>query len=736
MKLLGSPHSLENFPIAIAMIDMDFQIKDYSKIWLKEFPIAKNNKEFNFNGIASIPDKVKKSVQNIINKTIGCSQRLETLNALNVWHKWSISAAIDHDNCVNGATVIVENITNQKRKNYLLKNAQKVAGIGAWEFNLITNTLYWSSTTKKIYEVADDFVPSIEEGIQRYKAGTHREKITQLVSEAISEGKPWDTELIIITAKNNEKWVRAKGEVELSNGKTVRLFGTFQDIDKQKRKDLKFNKLTNRLKIATKTAKIGIWEYNYQTNHLFWSDEMFELYNLKKHGFNGHSSFWNQSLHPDDKEFCSKKIEESLAKKEDFEIEFRIKHPDGKTRHIKSVAYVELDCQKNNVVKLVGANWDITELKNTKLQLSKTEESLQQAFDNSSVGMALISLEGKWINVNSSLCNSVGYSKEEMIETKINEITHPDDLTKDSLFLKQMHLGEIANYTVDKRFYHKNGTIINAILTVTTVKKVSGNLSHFMAQLIDISPMIASENRTKSLLEITKNQNNSLLNFAHIVSHNLRSHATNLLMLTDFIKEESDPKEKEHLEVMLQNASVGLNETVHHLNEVVHITTNAQENLQNVGLLSSIKRVKQNISAILDENNVRCIINIPNNLKVKAVSAYLDSILLNLFTNSVKYKSEKRDLVIELNYKIMNDTVVLYFLDNGQGIDLIRHHKKIFGMYKTFHQHKDAKGIGLFITKNQIEAMSGTIKVESTVDKETLFILTFKKPNSVKNKHI
>ena len=239
--------------------------------------------------------------------------------------------------------------------------------------------------------------------------------------------------------------------------------------------------------------------------------------------------------------------------------------------------------------------------------------------------------------------------------------------------------------------------------------------------------MIAAENKTKSLLEITKNQNNSLLNFAHIVSHNLRSHATNLLMLTNFIKDEKDPNEKAHLEVMLQNASESLNETVHHLNDVVHISTNAEENLQNVDLLTSIKRVEKNISAILEENNVKCLINIPKNLTIKAVPAYLDSILLNLFTNSVKYKSEKRDLVIELNFKIKNDDVILYFLDNGQGIDLERHQNKIFGMYKTFHQHKDAKGIGLFITKNQIEAMNGSITVESTVDKETLFILTFKK---------
>ncbi|WP_159447280.1 PAS domain-containing sensor histidine kinase [Cellulophaga tyrosinoxydans] len=733
MKLISPLHSLSAFPFAIAIIDLNFHIKDYSEIWIEEFPFPKNGTEISLKNLNILSEKLIKCINDVASNHVISYKKIEIKSKNNNWYSWNIAKAIDEEGNISGIILSAENITYQKREIQLLNNAVQVAQIGSWELDLLSNKLYWSSITKYIHDLTDDFIPSLEQGINFYKPGKHREKIAKLVNNAITSGKPWDTELIIITAKNVEKWVRAKGEVEFVNGKCIRVFGTFQDINKQKLKDLKYNEVTNRLKIATKTARIGIWEYNYENKHLFWSNEMFSLYNIDKQKFNGHSSFWNQSLHPDDKEFCSKKIEECLAKKEDFEIEFRIIVPNGKIRHIKSVACVELDSSENNIVKLVGANWDISELIHSKLQLSKTEESLQQAFENSSVGMALISLEGNWINVNSSLCNSVGYSKEEMIQTKITNITHPDDLSKDTEFLKQMHLGEISNYTVNKRFYHKNGSIITANLTVTTVKKVSGHLSHFIAQLIDISPMIAAENKTKSLLEITKNQNNSLLNFAHIVSHNLRSHATNLLMLTNFIKDETDPNEKAHLEVMLQNASESLNETVHHLNDVVHISTNAEENLRSVNLFNSVKRVKKNISAILEENNAKCVINIPKNLKIKAVPAYLDSILLNLFTNSVKYKSEKRDLVIELNFKIKNDDVILYFLDNGQGIDLERHQNKIFGMYKTFHQHKDAKGIGLFITKNQIEAMNGSITVESIVDKETLFILTFKKAEQIKN---
>ena len=141
--------------------------------------------------------------------------------------------------------------------------------------------------------------------------------------------------------------------------------------------------------------------------------------------------------------------------------------------------------------------------------------------------------------------------------------------------------------------------------------------------------------------------------------------------------------------------------------------------------MKAIKSVEKNISALLQEKNVKYNFEIPEDLNITAVPAYLESILLNLLTNSIKYSSPNRRPEINITTIIKNENIILNFSDNGQGIDLIRHGEKLFGMYKTFHEHEDAKGIGLFITKNQIEAMNGSIKVISEVDKGTTFILTF-----------
>ena len=177
---------------------------------------------------------------------------------------------------------------------------------------------------------------------------------------------------------------------------------------------------------------------------------------------------------------------------------------------------------------------------------------------------------------------------------------------------------------------------------------------------------------------------------------------------------------------MLTQASSSLNETIQHLNDVVQVKTGALENMTSVNLLNSIKAVVKNVNALLKENNAVCNIHVPATHLVNAVPAYLDSILLNFITNAIKYRSPDRDPEITIRSVKKNGYIIIKFTDNGQGIDLERHRNKIFGMYKTFHHHKDAKGIGLFITKNQVEVMNGRISVSSEVNVGTTFTVMLK----------
>ncbi|WP_316815889.1 PAS domain S-box protein [Pedobacter nyackensis] len=361
---------------------------------------------------------------------------------------------------------------------------------------------------------------------------------------------------------------------------------------------------------------------------------------------------------------------------------------------------------------------------NEKLRIS--EERFRRAFDHAAIGMAIVGLQGNWMRINRSIFNILGYKPSELLRLTFQDITHPEDLDKDLHLLNEVIQGTRDSYQMEKRYLHKNGHIVWVILAVSIVKSSEGKPLHFISQLTDISKAKEAESEMKSVLEVTSDQNRRLLNFAHIVSHNLRSHSGNLSMLLNFIETDVDEQSRQELFKMFRHAAANLQETIGHLNEVVAVNTTISENLIKVNLNKAINGAIGNIEALLKAADAVCLNEVKDNVLIDAIPAYLDSILLNFLTNAIKYRSKERKPVIHLLTETQAELVVLTIQDNGIGIDLQANRDKIFGMYKTFHTNKDARGIGLFITKNQIEAMGGRVSVESEVDKGTIFKIYFK----------
>ena len=125
-----------------------------------------------------------------------------------------------------------------KETKELLEETGRVARVGGWELDLLTNKLSWTPVTALIHEVEDGYVPILEEGINFYKEGESRDTIIKAVDKAIRQGEPWNLDLQIVSAKGRTIWVRAIGKPVRENGKTIRLVGTFQDIDLAKRTEI------------------------------------------------------------------------------------------------------------------------------------------------------------------------------------------------------------------------------------------------------------------------------------------------------------------------------------------------------------------------------------------------------------------------------------------------------------------------------------------------------------------
>ena len=144
------------------------------------------------------------------------------------------------------------------------------------------------------------------------------------------------------------------------------------------------------------------------------------------------------------------------------------------------------------------------------LETKEREDLFSSSFEHAPIGMALVSNEGKWIKVNQSLCNILGYSNAELTEKTFQEVTHPDDLNEDLTFLKQMIKGEINSYQMEKRYLHKNGTVIWAILGVSAVRNADHSIKFFVSQIQNISQrkeaqekLLKEKLRVSNLIEAT-----------------------------------------------------------------------------------------------------------------------------------------------------------------------------------------------------------------------------------------
>jgi len=136
-----------------------------------------------------------------------------------------------------------------------------------------------------------------------------------------------------------------------------------------------------------------------------------------------------------------------------------------------------------------------------------SDSLFQSAFEFAAIGMALVSLEGKWLRVNRSICKITGYSEAELLARTFQDITHPDDLEADLENVRKMLAGEIDTYQMEKRYFHKNGSIVWILLSVSLVRTKSGEPLFFIGQIQDITRQKKSEEElAKAAAEIQRLQ--------------------------------------------------------------------------------------------------------------------------------------------------------------------------------------------------------------------------------------
>lgn len=480
--------------------------------------------------------------------------------------------------------------------------------------------------------------------------------------------------------------------------------------------------------IVAKATSDTIWDWKIQEDEISWNKGIESVFGYKEYQVGNSSQWWFDKIHPEDSIKMSIKLYSFIEQKtEKWQDQYRFRCADNTYKYVLDRGFLLKD-ENGKAIRMIGAIQDITKQKEEEQRLKLLETVITQSKDSIVITEAN-SNEGKIPNiiyVNPAFSSMSGYASEEIVGKSLNifngENSDANELQKllNAIEHKEECLLETISYKKNKEEYWVR-------LSMIPIYNIENELSHWISIQRDISVDKKQEKEKEQLIrELTQN-NKDLKQFSYITSHNLRAPLSNLTGLLNLI--EDIPIENDELQEILDGFNKSthlLNETINDLVKVIIIKDNPSIKKEEVLLKEVFENVFSQLSFQIELFKPIIKINFENVSIININKAYIESILLNLLTNAIKYRSENRKLKITIQANQVDDQVELSFKDNGIGIDLERNKDKVFGLYQRFHNYPDSKGLGLYLVKSQVETMGGTISIESEVNKGTAFTLTFK----------
>ncbi len=528
---------------------------------------------------------------------------------------------------------------------------------------------------------------------------------------------------------NNELWYEWSNSPWYdTNENIIGAILHINDITDIIKSDIELEKSRMLLSQQSEISKTGMWEYNIESEIVTWCSMTKTIHEVPYNyipNIDAATEFYKEGH---SRNAFSMALYEATEKGLPWNLKIQIITAAGNEKWVMSSGKPIFENHK--LIGLIGTYQDINDQVVANLESQKNEKLLKTLVDNLPLNVYIKDTESRKILVNKSECEFLEVDSEDSLLGKNNYDLYDKETAKRLTDQDIKVMTSLKPIIGEEVVYHKkNGKDVTFLTSKIPLVDENGISNGLVGIGLDISNIKQKEKELRNLISVTSQQNKKLIDFAHIVSHNLRSHSANFSMLLDFLVHETDEDEKAQIVTMLTTASGNLLETLNNLNDVVAITTQIDAKKSTINLNGILNKIANKSTHFLTEHNAEIINSISKSDTIKVVPTYLEGILMNFISNSVKYRHPDRSPIIKFSSKKTKDYTILTIEDNGLGIDLNKYGDKLFGMYKTFHSHGNAKGIGLYIVKNQIEAMNGKITVDSTVGKGTKFEIYFNDRN-------
>ena len=490
-------------------------------------------------------------------------------------------------------------------------------------------------------------------------------------------------------------------------------------------------KSNERYRFAMKATSNAIWEVDFE-EEVMYLNESFELlfgHKLPSYAVPLSNNIWDTHVHPDDLSLVLSATSKALLTNQTtHQYDYRFYKADGSLVLVRDKLFIVRNLY-GKAVRVIGAMTDITVEAQLKTTLEHTlyELGLQKfALDQHCI-VAITNLEGEIEYVNDKFCEQSGYSRETLIGNQHRLLKSHEH---DTAFWQQFYAtitkgqvwhGEICNQSQSGKLFWQFTSVIPFI------DKTTNQPSKYIAISNDITKRKEAEAEKELLVKELSNSNAELKQFGYITTHNLRSPLTNLLAICDML--EMDDLNTDTNRMLIEgfkSSTNNLKQTLDDLLEILIIKQTTHPDTSQMRFEQTFHKVMESVGNDIALSGAHIETNFSKAPVVTFNPVYLESILLNLLTNSLKYaRPQVAPHITVSTHPLPQGGVQLRFSDNGLGMDMNKIAGKIFGLYKRFHNNANSKGIGLFLIQAQLHSLGGSISVHSKVNEGTTFTLNF-----------
>ena len=371
---------------------------------------------------------------------------------------------------------------------------------------------------------------------------------------------------------------------------------------------------------------------------------------------------------------------------------------------------------------------DVMQRKIAEREFYRREERFRVMFENNYDVIILLDEHLQTIYRSPSTLRVMGFTDEERIGRSYLELIHPDDIDS----IKRMQLKVLARpgvpIQINVRAKQAAGHylwfegVATNLLDNLLINAVVVNLRDVSERkMADDEKRIATVEKEKLLADLIQ-RNKDLEQFTYTISHNLRAPVANAIGLSNLLKQSDiDDETKEFVVNGLSTSIQNIDNVILDLNHLIQSRKHNKEIKELVYFDKLLTDIQISISDLILKENVTIESDFTQAKSIFSIQSYLYSIIYNLILNSIKYRNPDVTPMIKVSTSVNAETLEICIADNGKGIDLEKNESKLFGLYTRFDTSVEGKGMGLYILKTQVDALNGTIDVESEINSGTLF---------------